>query len=293
MAIVDDLGLAPVQVHRVTGLNNVMTPHVVNSSEIIGIEVEVENYRVRGDGSLNRAWQVTDDGSLRNDGIELITKPIAASAAPVCLEYLMHQYLSDECCFSPRTSVHVHINVQDLSRPSAMDMVLLYTVFEKLFYQYAGRGRQKNIYCVPITECNILTNLVDFTDPSRDNRWLKYTGLNTLPIRQYGTIEFRHMHGTTDVGKLSAWIGMIAKLKEYVRKTSTKDIRSMIAQMNDGFDFGRLLSDIFGDYARLLQYRGPQDLTYMHAKQALVPHAHTRSIRLAANRESAFLKFKG
>lgn len=291
MTVMQQYGLAPVSAHRITGLADIRTEHVINSTEIVGIEVEVEN-AVMITSALNRAWQRKEDGSLRNGGIELVTRPINASAAPVCLEYLMRHWLNQECCFSPRTSVHVHLNVQDIERPQVLDMVLIYTIFERLFYNFVGRGRHKNIYCVPLTECGLLPNLVDYGE-TRDMQWSKYTGLNTLPIRDIGTIEFRHMHGTMDVAKLCTWIGLICKLKEYVRKTNTKDIRSMISFMDEKFDYGSLLKDVFGQYADVLKYTGPQELTFLQAKQALIPFSRTRNIQQQYSRDSAFAKFKG
>jgi hypothetical protein len=186
---------------------------------------------------------------------EVISKPFEATHAPAMLNYLFNQFLDGKsCCFGPRTSVHVHLNVQDLTRPQALDFVLMYAVYERLFYKFAGRGRQKNVYCVPLADCDLLVNLVDFGE-TRARDWSKYTGLNTLPIHEYGTIEFRHMHGTTDVRKLTQWINLICKLKEYIKRTPTKTIRSTFASMNDGFDFGALMSDIFGEHAAVFSVR--------------------------------------
>lgn len=292
MSVLEDYRLAPVTPAQVTGLNKIETKGVVNSTEIVGIEVEVENARGLLHNNPNRVWVVTEDHSLRNGGIELITRPIYASSAPVCLQYLLHHFLNQDCCFSPRTSVHVHLNVQDITRAQVMDTLLMYVLFEKMFYKFVGQGRQKNIYCVPLTDTNLLTNLVDYGE-TRDGNWQKYTGLNTLPIREHGTIEFRHMHGTDDVEKLSTWIGLICKLKEYVRNTSTKEIRAMIAAMNDGFDFQTLMGQVFGELAGKLRYEGPQEMGYLHAKQAMVTSANATTLLRNYNSESAFAKFKG
>jgi hypothetical protein len=173
-----------------------------------------------------------------------------------------------------------------------MDLILLYVIFEKLYYKYVGSGRQKNIYCVPLSDCDLLPNLIDFGE-TRDRRWQKYTGFNTLPIREHGTVEFRHMHGTDDVVKLSNWIGLICKLKEYVRKHTSKDIRSMVANLHEGFDFPALLQDVFGELAGLLRYEGPHEMNFLQAKQVMVPRTNSTAIRRAFNQKSAFAKFKG
>jgi hypothetical protein len=290
--ILEGYGLRPVAPVKPLSLNGLDVGGVaVTSSEYIGIEVEVENVR-DGRGELNRAWTVTQDGSLRNNGLEIVSKPIAAMFAPQMLTHLFSQYLNEDCCFGPRTSIHIHLNVQDLTLDQALDMVLVYAIYERLFYNFAGRGRQKNVYCVPLFDTDLLVNLVDY-GVTRDRNWSKYTGLNTLPLYEYGTIEFRHMHGTTNVRKLATWINLICKLKEYVKRTNTATLRAMIATMHDGFDFGALMNDIFGEYASAFTYEGPQELNYLQAKQALVPRANVRHLALTASRDSAFLKFKG
>lgn len=292
--IVEEYGLRAVTPVTPAGLSKYQVQGAnVASRELIGIEVEVENYTPKV-GTLNKVWQVTNDGSLRNNGAELITRPIEAIHAPMMLNYLFEEFLdAKRCCFGPRTSIHVHVNVQDLTRAQAVDFILMYAAYEQLFYKFAGRGRQKNVYCVPLADCDLLVNLIDYGE-TRDRQWSKYTGLNTLPISEYGTIEFRHMHGTINVHKLATWINLICKLKEYIKRTSTATIRSMIAEMHDGFDFGALAADIFGEHAQALHYEGPQELNYVQVKQALTKRSTTvNNFHRNLKNDSAFFAFKG
>lgn len=292
--IVEEYGLRPVSPAIVAGLSKHQADGmVVSSRELIGIEVEVENYTPKL-GTLNRVWNVTTDGSLRNNGAEVISKPIEAIHAPMMLNYLFNEFLDNkQCCFGPRTSIHVHLNVQDLTRAQALDFILVYAIYERLFYKFAGRGRQKNVYCVPLSDSDLLVNLADQGE-TRGGNWSKYTGLNTLPIREYGTIEFRHMHGTINVHKLTTWINLICKLKEYIKRTSTKTVRSMVAEMYDGFDFGAHLADIFGEYANAFRYEGPQELNYIQVKQALTSRASVVSnFHRNLKTDSSFFTFKG
>jgi hypothetical protein len=289
--ILEDYGLRPVTPVRPETLMKLVRPGVeVTSQELIGIEVEVENAALRKE--VNRAWSLTTDGSLRNSGIECVSKPIEARYAPVMLIHLFEECLNKDACFGPRTSIHIHLNVQDLTREQVMDLIFMYAIYERLFYRFAGRGRQKNVYCVPLFDCDHLVNLVDY-GPTRSDAWSKYTGFNTLPIREYGTVEFRHMHGTTNVSKLTTWINLICKLKEYVKRTSTKTIRSMISEMHDGFDFGALMNDIFGEHTGALTYEGPQELNYLQVKQALTPRSNVRHMSLTVKKDSAFFEYKG
>lgn len=253
--IVETFGLRVTKPVAVTKIYNdsffksLTLPEIAND-EMVGIEVEIEN----ADGGrmeLNAAWQVTDDGSLRNGGREFITRPVKARDTPILLTHLFRQYLNTEnCCFSPRTSVHVHLNVQDFEYDQLFSFVSLYSMFEKYLFQFVGRGRKNNIYCVPISESSLITNLIE-KNPGRD--WSKYTSLNLLPVATQGTVEFRHMHGTADVQKLCQWIGMITRLKSYVKSQNTKELRVLISSLSDKTDIFSLAAAVFGEYADLLK----------------------------------------
>lgn len=294
--VLEKFGLTPVEV--VTPTNLPTSQYEVNADYAIGIEVEVENA-----GNVNAiprgsVWQLISDGSLRNTGVEYITTPIPARYAPQVLQQLMSQILNGDCCFSPRTSVHVHLNCQDLELHQVLDFMLLYTVYERLFYKFAGRGRIRNIYCVPITETDLM---VELCEKGVGKSWLKYTGLNMCPLRTsrddgqgYGTLEFRHMHGTFNVEKLSIWINLITKLKSFTLANDTKYIRELVSSMDDTFAFDKLLFEIFGEHAGPLKYEGIPDVAtgYLCAKSAMTSVKNSARVAAQVTSESAYFKVK-
>src|SRR3546814_8987486 len=72
--------------------------------------------------------------------------------APPALYNLFHEALNhDSCAFSMRTSIHIHMNVLDLTEEDVVAIVLLYCLFEPMFYQFAGRARKS-------TRLNSITN---------------------------------------------------------------------------------------------------------------------------------------
>lgn len=224
----------------------------------IGIEVEVENHHVKANPN-DYVWHGTADGSLRNGGLEYVSKPIPASWGSIAIQELLGQCLDEnECCFSPRTSIHVHINMQDVETEVVEDIILLYSVFEKLFFRFTGRGRVKNIYCVPLTDTNCLNSLLNVGFNNARGSWSKYSALNLLPIAEYGTIEFRHMHGTFDAKKVSIWIRLLTTLCEYV--IAQKGCREEIQQMSQGYDFPALLKKIFDTDSEYLKYQSFADV---------------------------------
>jgi len=237
---------------------NMVQIEPVESERGIGIEIEVENHALKA-GVSSGAWSATADGSLRNAGQEYVSRPMMAKYAPQMLQELLGDCLdANECCFSPRTSIHVHVNMQDVPTDVVEDIVLLYSVFEKLFFRFTGRGRIKNIYCVPIIDTDVMNHMKTVGFNHVRAAWSKYAALNLLPVAEYGTIEFRHMHGTFDIKKVCVWIRLITKLVDYV--VANKGCSKTIAMMGPGFDYPTLLKDIFGLDAEYLKYQHYNDV---------------------------------
>jgi hypothetical protein len=221
-------------------------PVVITSERVVGVEVEVENHGLKKD-LRTPVWVQTQDGSLRNNGREWITSPIKGIWAPHALRELLGDSLSDDCCFSPRTSTHVHVNCLDLDARQVVDVLLLYCCLEPFFYQFAGRGRSKNIYCVPLYDAAFVAFTANMKLESIVPNWTKYTGFNLLPLADKGTIEFRHMHGTFDHVKLANWIKLILKLFDYVLAKGTATIRKLVSGFSSKTDVMGLMIDVFGD----------------------------------------------
>src|SRR5690348_5544085 len=87
---------------------NVPDLPVIESQQLVGIEIEIENWTSK-QSEVSRVWSSKDDGSLRNNGIEWVSTPIVAAQAPFALYHLLNDVVSPVCCFSPRTSVHIHL----------------------------------------------------------------------------------------------------------------------------------------------------------------------------------------
>lgn len=231
----------------------------VSSDALIGIEVEVEQHDINN--RPHAAWVVKEDGSLRNNGAEYVSAPIKASDAPAMLDNLFTHSLSPSCSFSMRTSIHVHLNASDMNIQQMQAVVLLYTVFESVFYNYAGRGRAKNIYCVPITQTDLLTY---FQEQQLRFKWQKYTGLNLLRLMDLGTIEFRHLAGTSDPERITNWIGIICRFREYVMNHPNLDaLTKLIAELDERSDYYTLLTDILGPYMQFVKFEEQEK--YSHA----------------------------
>jgi hypothetical protein len=243
---------------------NVPDLPLIESQQYVGIEIEIENW-IRQEKEISRVWQSKEDGSLRNNGIEWVTTPIVASQAPFALYHLLHDIVPEDCCFSPRTSVHVHLNMQQWDETQVKNLVLWYVLFEPLFYRFTGRGRQKNIYCVPLMDVDVLRNFIERSLPQIVTSWSKYAGLNLCPLVGYGTVEFRHMHGTFDYVKLSRWVRILCKLADFVFNNENVFHRNTLAHLTEYSNYPKLLHDIFGEDVQYMKFKSVEDLqTTMH-----------------------------
>ena len=196
----------------------------VASNFIAGIECEIESVRSKIDFP---DFRVTEDGSLRNDGVEFISTPLEQEMLLRSFKNLhaeIEHYEVDEA-FSPRTSTHVHINCRSLNADQTKQLVLLYALFEEFFFLMVDKNRRANVHCVPLTETylpvtyrNGITTMV--------NHWHKYTALNLLPLAKQGSVEFRHLQGTNSFEDLAAWLTCLNNLWS-LAKTEQVDEQSL------------------------------------------------------------------
>lgn len=185
---------------------------VTNKTFTAGLECEIEHI---SDYALPNGWQASDDGSLRNNGVEFISSPSNReklieefSALHKNIEYKKSRFFDP---FSERTSVHVHVNCLDLTKSQVKNIVLLYCLFEPFFFELADKKRANNIHCVPLSETYLPTYL-RFSLEKLMGTWSKYTALNLCRLGDLGTLEFRHMPGTSDVSLIEQWICVLENL---------------------------------------------------------------------------------
>jgi hypothetical protein len=233
---------------------------IVHQNTLLGIEVEVENIPKSCTKLLSDigGWFEVEDGSLRNCGREYVSLPTRSSDVQEQLEQLF-SILPKDRVFSPRTSVHVHLNMRMFNKDKLFSLVLAYLATEKLLFNWVGRNRLKNIHCVPLQDTqytNLLANY--FIGKASSIAWCKYSALNFLPIKeQKGTIEFRHMYGTDDVPTLMQWVNYILCLKTFAYFTPPDGVIKTLSALNTNSLFGNFLEKIYGDHAKSLIVSSP------------------------------------
>lgn len=234
---------------------------IVDNRALLGIEIEVENCGAYT--PIEYYWSAKEDHSLRNNGVEFTSIPLRGYQVPYAIQYLKKQIMinNPNHDFSPRTSVHVHLNVRDMTWEQIKVLVMLYAVFERHFFTIAGTKRESSIFCVPLYKTDETYKIPNLENSCGQSK--KYSALNLGTIigsedcPSYGTIEFRHLYGTLDEPTLYTWINNILMLRKASLKYSYDELLAIIHDMNTTSEYIRLYNEVFGGFAnnkKLVKY---------------------------------------
>ena len=291
---------------------------------IIGVEVELENMKeashfvhngvnrdsdnpyfsfdaeTRGTLFGTGYWNVKSDGSLRNDGVEFVTKKLFGKDLAVALNelnlYLVANTIPNSIA-SDRCSVHIHLDVTDLTKNEYARLLIDYAIFENVLFNYCGVRRKENLYCLPFarsddfkrTLSNILTSVEKDLDFKKYvNGFPKYSALNLKATSTYGSLEFRLHGGTYDMMRVKEWINIIMCLKKNCIGNSANNLHREISR----FGISNYLEKVFKNYHRILDYnecesdivegiRLAQDiLLYNNMKESSIDYFRSNNILL-------------
>lgn len=232
---------------------------VVSPETIVGVELEIENFTSRTDRVVGMTAHV--DGSLRNNGIEFVTLPTKLKYLDALLQSFFTIYPITEANYSERTSVHVHVNCQNLSAKQIAGIALVYQTFERMLFNFIGQDRANSIFCVPWYQASNTINLskiIEGADFRSLRRWQKYTALNLLPLTDRGTIEYRHLYGTCDKELIMRWVNIITSIHSFGSRNQLEKIKEVIKELNTSSAYNIFLTDVFGQYSDFLKVEGWQ-----------------------------------
>ena len=220
------------------------------SNTKIGVEVEVENVRVP---TPIKGWRSVNDGSLRDNGIEYVfSGPVGGLSATRRIDSLCETLSAmPDIRFSHRTSVHVHVDVRDMTFHELIKYVTLYAMIEPYLFAVCGKERDEGIYSLSlyrgkdqVSKLSAIARLGP--NALRSERyWSKYSAVNLLSVPQFGSLEFRGHEGTADRSRLINWVNHLLKLKEYATSGSNKLTDLPKALSNNGPMF--MLAEILGN----------------------------------------------
>lgn len=201
----------------------------VVSNELIGVELEYELIR-ETPGLIDERglWEITIDESLRVlPGFQSLEfrfrQPLSGKDLITALR-AMQKYLKDlprgEGRCSERTGAHVHLDIRNLTTPQLATLISTCRVMDPFLFEYAGRERANNFYCVPMRDTltehiSIIHACADPTLFQQHMEFNKYSSINVNPITEYGSIEFRHMPATRSMRRMLEWINMLLRIKQF------------------------------------------------------------------------------
>ena len=255
----------------------------------IGVEVELENMREASsfassgirrhaihdyfsfDSDNNGVkfgtgyWNVKTDGSLRDYGVEFVTKKLFGKDLSVALDEL-HDYLIHtdiDAPISDRCSIHVHLDVTDLNKTEYSRLLIDYAIFENVLFHYCGEHRKHNLYCLPFAKSDEFKRTLShiLTSVSKDldfkkyvNGFPKYSALNLNATSKYGSLEFRLHGGTYNMMRVKEWINIIMSLKKNCIGNSADNLHREISR----FGISNYLEKVFGKYTNVLDYKNAE-----------------------------------
>lgn len=191
--------------------------------DAFGIELEAEPSKGTGrilfDGGLVQDWWATKtDGSLRDGGYEIISKPVPFVKIGEALDYLQKFVsLSSITDTSPRTSTHVHINFGNRTLAQFFNFACAYLLYEDLILLVSGKSRKGNNFAVPLQGSilyDTLLNSVRNVDRVPTSNGERYSSFNVASLSSFNTVEIRCMRGLNDIKQIDNWLSFLKDLYE-------------------------------------------------------------------------------
>lgn len=204
------------------------TLKAVKQNGQIGIEIECEGSKLWN--KPIQYWTCHEDGSLRNStGGEngqpleyVLQKPLDRPDVSKALSYLCsklkaHGSVVDE--LSPRTSVHVHINCQQLTMKQIVQFVCLYLIFEDALVRWSGPDRIGNLFCLRAKDAEYFTDILEEAVRTENYNQLfdenfRYMSCNMTSLGKFGSLEFRSLRGTVDQEIIEKWVDILLELQK-------------------------------------------------------------------------------
>lgn len=232
--------------------------------ELIGLEIETENFRNHHDAAYNlqRWWTTHNDASLRQ-GVEwVLSAPLAGTDLRDAVSAFFAGNYSYE--MSERTSIHIHINASDnMTVDHFRNVFTLMYLIEPAVFRWADENRKWCGYCQPLTDLSpqrLSSFLLD--DPGGSGLALqqavngsgnsdRYYGLNIAAFARHGTLEFRYFPCTDNGNVVTDWIKFVMQVKRAAMAFDNP--LELLVNMDEGSNIDAFLTKWFDDNAPVIQ----------------------------------------
>lgn len=238
------------QIAKLIGSNP--SPRPDGNPDCFGLEFEVEGFSgvVAYKGSTK--FQAKEDGSLRNNGAELVTGALSLAEAEQAVRDFVQLQTSGKYVHSPRTSTHVHINVRDLLPHELTYFLAVLLALEPALLRLTSPLRRANNFCVPQSLCPDERRRAVDMGAGRVQllRGEKYCAVGLHRLRDLGTVEYRALAGCQRPELVLCCIRVLLACKVYVRGADTQKVRAGVN------DLGIVLGAELYEELRSLQLSG-------------------------------------
>ena len=208
-----------------TKLHELLQQKPVNG--LFGIEIETEGRNLTMVAPPQ--WKIEDDGSLRGQfpterAEYVLKKPLDLQKAIDAVTKLREMQDANKAVlnFSFRTSVHVHVNVQQLTFPQYLNMIYTYLLLEEPLVRYCGTERIGNRFCLRLQDAEGLLDylFMMFRQGHGVMRHIhgdavRYAAINVAATSKYGSLEFRSLKGNMDVQYITTWLMALDHLRSF------------------------------------------------------------------------------
>ena len=210
---------------------------VINALQNAGIKVEGARY---GSDVIEGTWKVQPDGSI--NGWEIVSPPLNDVEDLKTVVHVLRKELKVRC--NKKTGLHIHHDVNDFNLHQLKNLYRLYNKYENnAIKSFVNPSRTQTLYCSPVERIMHNVESASTIEEFKNSYSGRYYNLNNKAYVKYGTIEFRHHQGTTNINEILAWVEFTHKLVEtaqhkeqvkrlYAGRTNEEAMDIMIEEFN-------------------------------------------------------------
>jgi len=204
-----------------------------NLEKDVGIEIEVESKSTLPIHPP-KGWVHKEERSLRHYGIEYVTDGTMSADSQEKLASIrdLIDYLKNSASLliedSPRTSVHVHVNVRDYTVLQMWTAAVAYWLLDNVLITYCGEEKRAgNHFCLRLKDAEGVLKycyrcLSSYKEPfialTED---IRYGSQNLSAVVTFGSLEYRGMRGTLHAGIINDWSNVLYSIVSKSRQYGT------------------------------------------------------------------------
>ena len=211
----------------------------LTTCDALGIELEYEQV-TNTESWASEYWVASLDGSLRNRGVELVSRPLAFGSVEAALSSVETMLRQSGAVATARCGLHTHMNMRPYSVGQIWSLACLYGIIEPALYQTYALDREDSMFAVPMWLNTGLVSALNRDITSLRNldeegpmplctavASSKYCALNFTSLATFGTLEMRQPYCTRDFDAIRSWTDFCQRLIEI--GTSWEDPNEVLA----------------------------------------------------------------